>query len=94
MVRIENKKVTFKNDVEKEFDVIVFATGYKSAVNKSLKDYKYALNEDGMPKNNFPHHWKGDHGLYCAGLSRSGLQGVKMDAEAIANDINQTLKLS
>ena len=54
------------------------------------KDYKYALNEEGMPKNAYPSHWKGDHGLYCAGLSRRGLWGVKMDGESIAEDINQT----
>ncbi|KAG5019426.1 hypothetical protein JHK87_015281 [Glycine soja] len=93
IVRIENKKVIFGNDVEKKFDVIVFATGYISVANKWLKDYKYILNDEGMPKNDFPNHWKGDRGLYCAGLSNRGLFGVKMDAEAIADDINQTLKL-
>ncbi|TKY72768.1 indole-3-pyruvate monooxygenase YUCCA10 [Spatholobus suberectus] len=91
IVRIENKKVMFGNNVEKEFDVIVFATGYRSVANTWLKDYKYALNDEGLPKNDFPSHWKGDCGLYCAGLSRRGLFGVKMDAEDIADDINQTL---
>ncbi|KAG5035910.1 hypothetical protein AAZX31_04G194800 [Glycine max] len=93
IVRIENKKVIFENDAEKEFDVIVFATGYRSVANKWLKDYKYVLNDEGMPNNDFPNHWKGDRGLYCAGLSNRGLFGVKMDVEAIADDINQTLKL-
>jgi indole-3-pyruvate monooxygenase len=46
-----------------------------------------------MPKNAFPKHWKGDHGLYCAGLARRGLFGVKSDAELIAEDINQTINL-
>ncbi|KAK7411137.1 hypothetical protein VNO78_02569 [Psophocarpus tetragonolobus] len=55
-LRIEKKKVIFENDEGKEFDVIVFPTGYKSVVNRWLKDYKYAQNEDGMPKNNFPSH--------------------------------------
>lgn len=45
-----------------------------------------------MPKNAYPSHWKGDRGLYCAGLARRGLFGVKMDAEAIVEDINQNLK--
>lgn len=58
-----------------------------------MQDYKYVLNDEGMPNNDFPNHWKGDRGLYCAGLSNRGLFGVKMDAEAIADDINQTLKL-
>ncbi|XLT00725.1 hypothetical protein HN51_050076 [Arachis hypogaea] len=48
IMRIENK-VIFGNNTEKEFDAIVFATGYKSVANKWLKD-----NEDGMPKNAFP----------------------------------------
>lgn len=45
-----------------------------------------------MPKNEFPMHWKGENGIYCGGLSRRGLEGVAMDAEAIANDINQILR--
>ncbi|MED6220507.1 hypothetical protein PIB30_045421 [Stylosanthes scabra] len=92
IMRIENNKVIFGNNTEKEFDVIVFATGYRSVANKWLKGYyKYVLNEDGMPKNEFPKHWKGDNGLYCAGLARRGLFGVKFDAEAIAHDINRNL---
>ncbi|KAI5381575.1 hypothetical protein KIW84_056136 [Lathyrus oleraceus] len=91
--KIEKKNIIFENNTEKEFDAIVFATGYKSVANEWLKDYKYGLNEKGFPKNPFPKHWKGDHGLYCAGLARKGLFGVKKDAEAIAEDINQILKL-
>ncbi|XP_012571991.1 probable indole-3-pyruvate monooxygenase YUCCA10 [Cicer arietinum] len=89
--RIEKKKVVFADNTEKEFDAIVFATGYKSVANEWLKDYKYALNDKGMPKNGYPNHWKGENGLYCAGLARRGLWGVKVDAEAIAEDITQTL---
>ena len=44
-----------------------------------------------MPKNRVPEHWRGEKGLYCAGLSRRGLFGVSMDAEAIANDINKVI---
>ncbi|XP_054806315.1 probable indole-3-pyruvate monooxygenase YUCCA10 [Prosopis cineraria] len=92
--RIEKKKVVFENNMEKDFDVIVFATGFKSIANTWLKDYKYVLNEEGMAKNEVPKHWKGEKGIYCAGLSRRGLFGVSMDAEAIADDINLTLKLA
>ncbi|KAL4350513.1 hypothetical protein AHAS_Ahas10G0149500 [Arachis hypogaea] len=54
IMRIENNKVIFGNKTEKEFNAIVFATGYKSVANKWLKDnYKNVLNEDGMPKNAF-----------------------------------------
>ncbi|XP_058781317.1 probable indole-3-pyruvate monooxygenase YUCCA10 [Vicia villosa] len=91
--KIVKKNIIFENNVEREFDAIIFATGYKSVANGWLKDYKYALNEKGFPKNPFPKHWKGDRGLYCAGLARKGLFGVKKDAEAIAEDIKQILKL-
>ncbi|KAF7840100.1 putative indole-3-pyruvate monooxygenase YUCCA10 [Senna tora] len=90
---IKNKKVVFENNMEKEFDAIIFATGFRSAANNWLKDFKYILNENGMPKNEIPKHWKGENGIYCAGLSRRGLFGVSMDAQAIADDINHTLKL-
>lgn len=48
----------------------------------------YLLNEDGMPKQPYPTHWKGKDGLYCGGLSGRGLPGVSMDAQMIANDIS------
>ena len=35
--KIEKKNVIFENNMEKEFDVIVFATGYKSVANGWLK---------------------------------------------------------
>ncbi|GMI67165.1 YUCCA 10 [Hibiscus trionum] len=88
---IDGKKVLFKGGAEREFDVIVFATGYKSVANSWLKDYDYVLNEEGMPKNDFPHHWKGEKNLYCCGLSRRGLFGVSMDAMAIADDIKRVV---
>ncbi|KAK9036187.1 hypothetical protein V6N11_078196 [Hibiscus sabdariffa] len=58
---------------------------------KEIKDYDYVLNEEGMPKNDFPHHWKGEKNLYCCGLSRRGLFGVSMDAIAITNDIKKVV---
>jgi hypothetical protein len=48
-----------------------------------IQDYGYALDEDGMPKNRFPAHWKGENGLYCAGLSKRGLFGAATDAQTI-----------
>ncbi|KAF8411690.1 hypothetical protein HHK36_004248 [Tetracentron sinense] len=54
-------------------------------------DYIYCLNNDGMPKNTFPNHWKGENGLYCVGLSRRGLFGVSMDVKAIASDIQMVI---
>ncbi|KAI3886419.1 hypothetical protein MKX03_036706 [Papaver bracteatum] len=53
-------------------------------------DHDSLLGKSGMPKNPFPYHWKGANGLYCAGLSRRGLAGISMDAEAIAKDIKNS----
>ncbi|XWS33161.1 hypothetical protein CRYUN_Cryun22dG0055400 [Craigia yunnanensis] len=88
---LTGKKVLFEDGAEREFDVIVFATGYKSIANNWMKDYKYVLNENGLPKNDFPHHWKGEKNLYCCGLSRRGVFGVSMDAKAIAEDIKRVI---
>jgi len=43
-----------------------------------------------MPKPGFPNHWKGENGLYCAGFSRRGLDGIAFDARRIADDIRMT----
>ncbi|KAG2563767.1 hypothetical protein PVAP13_8KG360104, partial [Panicum virgatum] len=79
--------VEFENMNERTFDAIVFATGYKSTVNMWLKNGQSVLNNDGLPKKEFPNHWKGQNGLYCAGLAKWGLAGLAMDAKKIANDI-------
>ncbi|KAK7410654.1 hypothetical protein VNO78_01609 [Psophocarpus tetragonolobus] len=84
----EGKIVEFVDGRNGEFDVIIFATGYTSTVLKWLKDYRGLFNENGMPKPNFPNHWKGEHGIYCAGFSRMGLDGISSDAKRIADDIN------
>lgn len=47
-----------------------------------------------MAKNNYPDHWKGRNGLYCAGLNRRGLYGSSEDALLIANDISNEYILS
>jgi indole-3-pyruvate monooxygenase len=49
------------------------------------------LNNDGFPKKDFPNHWKGANGLYCAGLGRRGLAGIALDAKNIANDIKASI---
>jgi indole-3-pyruvate monooxygenase len=47
------------------------------------------LNNDGFPKKDYPNHWKGENGLYCAGFARRGLAGISVDAKSIANDITE-----
>ncbi|KAK9206801.1 hypothetical protein WN943_017082 [Citrus x changshan-huyou] len=49
------------------------------------------LNDDGIPKQSYPNHWKGKNGLYCVGLSRKGLYGAAADAQNIADHINSIL---
>ncbi|QCE15678.1 probable indole-3-pyruvate monooxygenase YUCCA11 [Vigna unguiculata] len=86
----EGKTAEFEDGRDAEFDIIIFATGYNSTVLKWLKDYKELFNSNGMPKPGFPNHWKGENGLYCAGFSRRGLDGIAFDAQRIANDISMT----
>ncbi|CAL4983649.1 unnamed protein product [Urochloa decumbens] len=85
--KINGNVVEFEDKKESSFDVIVFATGYKSMANTWLKNGESMLNNDGLPKKEFPNHWKGANGLYCAGLARRGLAGIAIDAKNIANDI-------
>ncbi|CAL4981908.1 unnamed protein product [Urochloa decumbens] len=85
--KIKENIVEFEDRKEIMFDAIVFATGYKSTANTWLKNGESMLNDDGMPKQKFPNHWKGANELYCAGLAKRGLAGIAMDAKNIANDI-------
>ena len=49
------------------------------------------LNSEGLPKKEFPNHWKGGNMLYCAGFARRGLAGIAMDAKNIAADIKRSI---
>ncbi|KAI4364142.1 hypothetical protein MLD38_020273 [Melastoma candidum] len=92
--KIKGNTVLFDNGTQKNFDAIVFATGYQSTTNAWLKDHAYLMNEDGMPKTAPPNHWKGENGIYCAGFSKNGLFGISKDALAIAADISATLNVT
>lgn len=59
----------------------------------SIQDYRGLFNENGMPKPDFPNHWKGENGIYCAGFSRRGLDGIAFDAKRIAADIKKTVNI-
>ncbi|WMV47551.1 hypothetical protein MTR67_040936 [Solanum verrucosum] len=71
--------------------VLFFSTGFKRTTHNWLQGDDYLLNEDGLPKPEFPQHWKGKNGLYCVGLSRRGLYGIAFDAQNIATHINSLL---
>uniref|UniRef100_A0A0D9XQ75 Flavin-containing monooxygenase n=1 Tax=Leersia perrieri TaxID=77586 RepID=A0A0D9XQ75_9ORYZ len=85
--KINANSVEFHGGKEIPFDAIVFATGYKSTVNTWLKNGESTFTKDGFPKKDFPDHWKGENGLYCAGFARRGLAGIAMDAKNICDDI-------
>ncbi|KAL2339700.1 hypothetical protein Fmac_007640 [Flemingia macrophylla] len=89
---IVGKTIEFEDGRNGEFDIIIFATGYRSTVLKWLKDYRLLFNEHGMPKPDYPNHWKGEKGIYCAGFSRRGLEGISFDAKRIADDISLAVK--
>ncbi|KAK1318146.1 putative indole-3-pyruvate monooxygenase YUCCA11 [Acorus calamus] len=95
LASVRGSEVRFVDGKTLQFDVIVFATGYKRTVKNWLKvsDDGYLIDDDGMAKQEFPNHWKGMNGLYCAGLKRRGFYGSSEDALNIANDINNLLKL-
>ncbi|KAI7756666.1 hypothetical protein M8C21_009648 [Ambrosia artemisiifolia] len=80
-------EVVFENGSCHQFDVIIFATGFKRSTHMWLQGGDCLLNEDGLPKPMYPNHWKGENGLYCVGLARRGLYGAAMDAENIAQHI-------
>ncbi|XP_047087764.1 probable indole-3-pyruvate monooxygenase YUCCA10 [Lolium rigidum] len=89
--KIMGNTVKFQSGDEISFDAIVFATGYKSTANMWLKNGESMLNDNGLPTKEYPNHWKGENGLYCAGLARRGLAGITADAKNIANDIKSMI---
>ncbi|MED6223821.1 hypothetical protein PIB30_077860 [Stylosanthes scabra] len=89
----EAKTVQFTNGQRAQFDIIIFATGYRTNVLSWLQDYEILFNEDGMPIPSYPNHWGGEQGIYCAGFSRLGLEGISYDAKNIANHIQYTINL-
>ncbi|KAI3801104.1 hypothetical protein L1987_29206 [Smallanthus sonchifolius] len=86
---IEGDHIKFTDGQERQFDAIVFATGFRSTVQRWLKDDGGLLNKNGMPKHKSPNHWKGENGLYCVGFASAGLFGISKNAKNIANDISQ-----
>ncbi|XP_037424854.1 probable indole-3-pyruvate monooxygenase YUCCA10 [Triticum dicoccoides] len=83
--------VEFQCSKNISFDAIVLATGYKSKTNMWLMNGESMINDNGLPIKEYPNHWKGENGLYCAGLARRGLAGIAADAKNIANDIKSVI---
>ncbi|CAK9178053.1 unnamed protein product [Ilex paraguariensis] len=91
IANVSSNVVVFVNGKSHPFDTIIFATGFKRSTHKWLKGGDYLLGDDGIAKQSFPNHWKGEKGLYCAGLSRRGFYGAAIDAQNIAKDIKMLL---
>uniref|UniRef100_A0A453KVK4 indole-3-pyruvate monooxygenase n=1 Tax=Aegilops tauschii subsp. strangulata TaxID=200361 RepID=A0A453KVK4_AEGTS len=92
MKTVDGNVVEFADGKRHPFDAIVFATGYRSTTKKWLKSDDGLIGEDGMARRSYPEHWKGENGLYCAGMVRRGLYGSCEDAESIAEDISKKKK--
>ncbi|GJZ81999.1 probable indole-3-pyruvate monooxygenase YUCCA10 [Tanacetum coccineum] len=84
-------EVVFENGKCYQFDTLLFATGFTRSTHLWLQDGDCYFNKDGLPKPNYPNHWKGENGLYCVGLARRGLYGAAADAENIANHISNLI---
>ncbi|XP_010555200.1 PREDICTED: probable indole-3-pyruvate monooxygenase YUCCA11 [Tarenaya hassleriana] len=88
---IEGNRVKFVNGENKNIDAIIFATGYKSNVARWLQ-VNITMFPLSFSKRQFPDHWKGQNGLYCAGFARQGLVGISRDAQSIARDIDMLIQ--
>ncbi|KAJ4789660.1 Flavin-containing monooxygenase [Rhynchospora pubera] len=93
LTSIEGSMVTFSNGKTHHYDAIIFATGYRNTIRQWLETDEGLIGKDGMAKNNYPDNWKGQNGLYCAGLNRRGLFGSSEDGLAIADDISKAYNL-
>ncbi|XBI34939.1 hypothetical protein VPH35_120689 [Triticum aestivum] len=91
---IRGNLIEFADGNERYYDAIVFATGYKSTANIWLKNDMSMLNSEGIPKKDFPNHWKGANGLYNVGFARRGLAGIAHDANIVASDIHTNIEMT
>ncbi|XP_066314174.1 probable indole-3-pyruvate monooxygenase YUCCA10 [Miscanthus floridulus] len=89
---VRGNVVEFGDGKPHPFDAIVFATGYRSTVRQWLKSEDGLIGDDGMAARSYLEHWKGENGLYCAGMVRRGIYGSCEDAELIATDISKLLR--
>jgi len=64
----------------------------RSGCQRFLQGEDGLIGDDGMAARGFPEHWKGENGLYCAGMARRGIYGSYEDAELIAGDISELLR--
>ncbi|XP_024980946.1 probable indole-3-pyruvate monooxygenase YUCCA10 [Cynara cardunculus var. scolymus] len=86
-IKSSGTEVVFENGKCYHFDTIMFATGFKRSTHLWLQGGDFLIVKDGFAKPMYPNHWKGENGLYWAGLAKRGLYGSAMDGQNIAQDI-------
>ncbi|XP_003565643.1 probable indole-3-pyruvate monooxygenase YUCCA11 [Brachypodium distachyon] len=91
MKSVHGDVVEFADGKRHPFDAIVFATGYRSTTKQWLESDGGLIGGDGLAARRYPDHWKGEKGLYCAGLAKRGILGSCVEAELIAEDIANML---
>ncbi|KAK1378932.1 hypothetical protein POM88_025676 [Heracleum sosnowskyi] len=64
---IGETEVLYEDDQSHPFDSIIFATGVIRSTKTWLKGDNYLLNDDGIPKPEFPNHLKGEKGFCGTG---------------------------
>lgn len=69
-----------------------WSSSLSSLISKRFQSDDGLIGDDGMAARPYPEHWKGENGLYCAGLARRGIYGSYSDAELIAGDISELLR--
>ena len=88
IVRTEGRRVLFGDGVSEEFDAIVLATGFRSALDDLLPDCAVRFGESGHPQRGDLH--PGGDGLYFCGfhvVPTGHLRQIGMEAQAIASKI-------
>lgn len=82
-------KVHFTNGVQKSYDKIILATGYRAKLEEIIPGVESQFNKDNLPK-----HWKGTEqfsSMYFCGFDNYKLGGVLgtifTDSQKIINDI-------
>lgn len=72
-----------------KFPIVLLINRANGKWSTVMQDDKKFFSEEGLPRNPFPRGWKGESGLYVAGLGRKGLLGASFDAKHIADDISR-----
>lgn len=88
IARFTEKGAEFTDGHSQNFDAVVFATGYRNNVRDWLSSEVDSFTPEGIPKSPTLESWKGK-GLYTVGMRGTGIPGVWVESQRIAQDIEQ-----